>query len=66
VVPDDLRKAKVGNLDHTDATRAYTPDELTLVLLIFISRRLRLRVLGGNEWCRVEKQVLRFDIAVQC
>jgi hypothetical protein len=66
VIPDNLRKAKVGNLDHTDATRAHTLDELAFVLLVFVSRRLRLRVLGGNEWCGVEEQVLGFDIARKC
>jgi hypothetical protein len=62
VIPDDLRKTKVGNLDHTDTTRANAPDKLALVLLVFISRRLRLGVLGRNEWCGIEEKVLRFDV----
>jgi len=66
MVPDNLRKAKVGNLDHTNSTSANAPDELAFVLLVFISRRLRLGVLGWNEWCRVEKQVFRLDITGWC
>lgn len=66
MVPDNLRKAKVGNLDHTDATRAHALDELAFVLLVFISRRLGLRILRGDEWCRVEEQVLGFDVARKC
>jgi hypothetical protein len=66
MVPDDLREAEIGNLDHTDATGANAPDKLAFVLLVFISRRLRLRVLGWDEWCGVEEQVLRLDITGRC
>lgn len=63
MIPDNLREAEVGDLDHTNTTRANTFDELAFVFLVFVSRRLRLRVLAGNERCRVEEEVLRFDIA---
>jgi len=62
MVPDNLGKTKVGNLDHANATRANTPDKLAFVLLVFISRRLRCRVLGRDEWRGVEEQILRLDI----
>ena len=36
-VPNDLAKAKIGNLDHADATSTLALHELTLIGLVFIA-----------------------------
>jgi hypothetical protein len=48
-VPDDLAKAKVGNLDKADATGTLALDELALVGLVFVIGSLRLGVAGRDE-----------------
>jgi hypothetical protein len=66
VIPDDLGKAEIGNLDYTDAAGTDTPDKLAFVFLVLVSGRLWLRVLGRNERRGVEEKVLGFDITSTC
>ena len=61
-VPNHFGKTKIGNLDFTDTARADSRGELAFILLLFIARLLWFGILARNEWTRVEKDILGFDI----
>ena len=61
-VPNDLTKAKVGDLDKTDTARAYAFDEFALIGFVFILGGFWLRVLGWYETGRVEEKIFWFNI----
>lgn len=64
VVPHDLGKTKICDLDLPDATSTDTLDEFALFDLILISRLLWLRILRRNERYRAEKYVFWLDVTV--
>jgi len=63
IVPDNLGKTKVGNLDLADAACSDAGNELALIDLIFVAGLLGLRNLGRNNGNRAEQDVFRFDVA---
>jgi hypothetical protein len=64
IVPYDLGKTEICDLDLANTTCTNTPDKLSFVDFVFIFRRSRLWVLGWNKRNRGEQYVLRLDVSV--
>lgn len=64
VIPDDLGKTEICNLNLADAACTDTLDELTLVDLVLISGLLWLGVLGRDDRYLRKQDVLWLDVSV--
>lgn len=61
--PYNLGKAKVSDLNLTNASGTDASDEFTLVGFVLVFRGSRLRVPCWDKWSGVEKNVLWFDVS---
>ena len=62
VVPDNLGKTEISDLDTANTTSTLARDEFTLVDLVLIAGLLGLRVLRGHHGNGLEQNVLRLDV----